>query len=320
MNCLNHPSSNEPVEKKLCIWVFHDARPGHLNQIKGLVSRMLAHEKCESHWFNVSQHKLKLRNVFHLPDFYKEYPKPDLVLGAGHKTHSSVLISGFIYKAFTSIIMKPSLPHYFFNAIICPEHDGLVDNKRILSTFGPINNIAHSNIDTSPDERRLNLILLGGTSKHFHFDRTDILQQVKDICEQSPTEQWTLSNSPRTPDETNEALHQLKLPNLSIQDYRDEHTISLQEALPNARFTWVTPDSMSMVFEALTGGGRVGLLLSKPKQSNRITTQIRTLIDEGYVCVHNTQNSLPSAPQSIPWEADRAALWLLNSLKGHQNS
>jgi uncharacterized protein len=320
MLCLNHQSSNDPAEKKLCIWIFHDARPGHLNQLKGLVNRMLAHEKCECHWFNVAQHKLKLRNLFYLPGFYKPYPKPDMILGAGHQTHTSILIAGFIYKAFTSVIMKPSLPHKLFNAVLCPRHDGLADSPRVLSTFGPINNIVKNNTSTARQERPLNLILLGGLSKHYHFDSAAITQQVKDICTQDPNVEWILSNSPRTPESINSALHLLELPNLSLQDYRDKDATLLQEALPKARFTWVTPDSMSMVFEALTGGGQVGLFQCKPKRANRITTQIEKLVDDGYVCEHNTQSSLPTQTQNIPWEADRAAQWLLHTFKGHQKS
>lgn len=315
MLSLNQPSQNTPKRKKLHIWIFHDARPGHLSQLEGLANRLAFHMNCEIHCFNVNQHKLSLQNIAYLPSDFKHKAKPNLVIGAGHSTHLSVLIAGFKFKAFTSIIMKPSLPTCFFDTIICPKHDQLNDSPKVLSTFGPINKINKDHANNTAQNKTINLILIGGLSKHYHFDASNIAEQIKLICTASPTEQWLLSNSPRTPEAMNERLKKLDLANLSFHDYKQGTMGSIQETLLKTKFTWVTPDSMSMIFEALTAGSQVGLIDCKPKKMTRIVKQVVNLIDEGYVISFNQKANTAAPINHLPWEADRAALWLLHQLQ-----
>tara|TARA_R110002167_G_scaffold100989_15_gene263450 strand:+ start:1131 stop:2117 length:987 start_codon:yes stop_codon:yes gene_type:complete len=315
MLSLNQPSQNTPKLQKLHIWIFHDARPGHLSQLEGLASRLSRHIDCEIDWIDVNQHKLSLKNAFYLPQHFKTKVKPNLVIGAGHSTHLSVLIAGFLFKAFTSIIMKPSLPVSLFDSVICPKHDQLNDSKKVLTTFGPINRIDKSQLDNSDQNITVNLILIGGLSKHYHFDDSHIIEQIKTICTENPNKQWLLSNSPRTPQTMNKLLNKLELPNISIHDYKQDTMSSIQEVLLKTKFTWVTPDSMSMIFEALTAGSQVGLIDCKPKKVTRIVKQVDSLIDQGYVIPFNRRTVTTAQKNDLPWEADRAALWLLHQFQ-----
>lgn len=315
MLSLNQPSQNTPKLKKLHIWIFHDARPGHLSQLGGLANRLAFHVNCEIRWFNVNQHKLSFQNIAYLPSDFKHEAKPNLVIGAGHSTHLSVLIAGFKLKAFTSVIMKPSLPSCFFDAIICPKHDQLSDSKKVLSTFGPINKIDKDQADNTIQNKTINLILLGGVSKHYHFDASNIIEQIKNICSENPSQRWLLSNSPRTPEAMNELLNKLDLINLNFHDYKQGTIGSIHETLLKTKFTWVTPDSMSMIFEALTARSQVGLLDCKPKKITRIVKQVDSLIDHSYVIPFKHRAVITPQKRDLPWEADRAALWLLHQLQ-----
>lgn len=315
MLSLNQPSQNTPNLKKLHIWVFHDARPGHLSQLEGFVQRLSFYVDIEIHWFDIAQNKLSFQHLSFLPDFLNEKNPPDLVLGAGHSTHQSVLIAGFLFKTFTTIIMKPSLPSFFFNAVICPKHDKLNDSKRVLSTFGPINKIDKTQLDSAVQDKTINLILIGGLSKHYHFDIAHIIEQIKTICFEHPSEHWLLSNSPRTPLDMNEALTDLNLTNLTVYDYKYGALDSIQNILLKTKFTWVTPDSMSMIFEALTAEASVGLINCKPKADTRIVKQITHLIEHGYVTTFEQRLIAAPLKHTISWEADRAALWLLQKLQ-----
>ena len=310
----NQSSKQAPAPKRLCVWIFHDARPGHLSQLEGLAKRLTCHTLCDIRWFDVNQTKLNFQHLLFVPKFLRKHTKPDLIIGAGHSTHLSIMIAGFRFKAFTSIIMKPSLPLRFFNAVICPKHDGLTDSPHVFTTFGPINNVDRSNL-IKPSEKSLNLIVLGGVSKHFHFDEHQILAQIKITCSSNPSTQWIVCNSARTPQSTNKALTELSFPNLTFYHYQSNKMGPLQEMLLHTRYTLMTPDSMSMIFEALSAGSKVELIQCKPKNNNRIVKQIEQLIEEGFVIYSKNNTNIKPEIKNIPWEADRAAIWLLQSIK-----
>ena len=310
----NQLSGNMPLSEKITVWVFHDARPGHLSQLEGISKRLAFHSRCEFHWFDLTQKKLGFQHIFFLPNFLKTHGKPNLILAAGHSTHLSLLIAGIKYKAFTSVIMKPSLPLCFFNAVICPKHDGLKNSKKVLNTFGPINKIDQTNAGL-PTKKTLNTILLGGISKHFHFDEHQILKQIKNICLKEPDKQWILSNSPRTPKSTNKALAELTYPNLNFYDYKSDKIGSLQDILKQTNITVMTPDSMSMIFEALSAGSKIRLIQCEAKNNKRIVKQIDNLIEEGYIEKPDHPQTRVPTRNKFPWEADRAAKWLLKQLQ-----
>lgn len=321
----NHPSLSSTEEKPLCIWVFHDQRPGHLSQLEGLVNRLSFHRACDTKWFDVSKEKLSIQNFFFKPDFLKSQSTPDLILGAGHSTHLSVVISGFKFNAFTSIIMKPSLPNCFFDFIICPKHDDLEDSNKILSTFGSINKIIPTRSSQETNSRNKNIILIGGPSKHFMFHETQIMNSIELICQSDTNKVWDLSDSPRTPTSLIIALKKLGLTNLNLHSYTDGSFGQLNHVLKQSAFTWVTPDSMSMLYESLTSGAVTAVFdmpLSKQHKPSRIAKHVKQLISEGIVInfkswqIHKGQTVLMknSHPSPTLWEAERAALWLLQKL------
>lgn len=321
----NHPSKHAPAEETLCIWIFHDGRPGHLSQLEGLANRILFHQESNIHWFDINVHKLRFPQFFFLSKFWLNQSPPDLIIGAGHRTHLSVLIAGFKLKAFTTLIMKPSLPHHFFDAVICPKHDQLKDSKKLLSTTGTINKIIPPSIYTDYPSRHKHIMLIGGPSKHFVFDETSLIRDIKTICQQEPDKIWDLSNSPRTPATFMVNLQKLCLTNLRLHRYSDNSFADLNSLLQQSYFTWVTPDSMSMLYESLSSGSRTAVFdmpFSKKKKPSRIAKQIQQLINEGTVLSfktwknqHPRSNAINLAPNPILWEADRAALWLLERLR-----
>ncbi|MFT6030584.1 MAG: mitochondrial fission protein ELM1 [Oleiphilaceae bacterium] len=315
MPSLNHLSQTESNAKKLCIWIFNDSRPGHLSQLEGLASRIQAHIDSDIYWLNVTEYGLSLSHLLIFPPKLKHLPKPDLILGTGHRTHISVLMSGYQFKAFTCLIMRPSLPVCLFDAVICPTHDGLAKSNRVFNTFGPINKIDQSIALLPKDERNLSLILIGGISKHYLFDTQKIIRQVKTVCHEAPEKKWLISNSPRTPPDMNQALERLSLPNATFFDYQQNTQDPLQDLLLKAQLSWITPDSMSMIFEALSAGSTVGLFNCKAKSEKhgRIVKQVTRLLDKGYTHGFDHRSQLlNTSAKNFPWEADMAAQWLLH--------
>ena len=87
----------------------------------------------------------------------------------------------------------------------------------------------------------------------------------------------------------------------------------LARALAGARDVWVTEDSVSMIYEALTAGCRVGLLPLPRKSTGRLHRAIDRLLEQGFICAHggrDTGPELPAPPRTLN-EAGRCAGLLL---------
>lgn len=308
----NHPSKEQPNHSPLIVWVYHDQKPGHVNQLEGISLRLSELVNCTLRWKNVHKEPFSLLTLF----THSAEQRPDIILGAGHRTHSSVFLAGLKFHAFTTIIMKPSLPLWFFNAVICPKHDIAEDRPHLLSTLGPINKI-NPQKSLPLHKRNQGLILLGGDSKHFEFNQENLVNQISSLCKKIPDQHWQLSNSARTPDTLMKKLTALNIPNLSIHQY-DEHTLEpMHELLLKTKTVWVTPDSMSMIYEALTAKTEVYLFNLEAKKSTRITLQIAKLIKEGIVNTIKPSAKTEQLQQTKTplWEADRAARWLITQFQ-----
>jgi mitochondrial fission protein ELM1 len=318
------PRLRNNLEANINIWIIHDDRPGHLTQLEGLAARLTAHRHVTINWLSPTQINFNIRRLLK-PKL--DTNSPNIIIGAGHKTHRAVLLSARYYQAFSVILMKPSVPLSWFDAIICPKHDGLAASKRILNTLGALNKV------TPPPTKEINgeatiirnkhLMLLGGLSKHFEWNEDRLITEIRQICDHDLDRHWLLSDSPRTPSSTLTKLKSLKLKNLSLHHFQDESFGSLEGNLKQSKLTWMSPDSMSMLYESLTAGSKVALftLKSNPKKRhNRIARHVQSLIQDGTVMSfdiwhtsHTNENSALDEDGTLPylWEADRASRWLL---------
>lgn len=249
-----------------------------------------------------------------LPDI-----SPDIIIAAGHRTHLSLWMLAKRYRAFSVVLMKPSLPRRLFNAVICPQHDGLADGPRILSTLGVINKLS-----PQPDTqtKTQHLMLIGGPSKHYHWDQQRLLSQINQLCLQSPEHSWQAFTSPRTPEAFSEALTRLGHKNLQLHDFNTDNCADITSSLLTSAETWVSPDSVSMIYEALSAGSltRVfDLKVARPRKPSRVAQSIRHLIDHEWISSYSQwQQGLAHSTAPAPLqEADRAARWLLERYQQH---
>jgi hypothetical protein len=96
----------------------------------------------------------------------------------------------------------------------------------------------------------------------------------------------------------------------------------LPEQLTRCGTVWVTPDSASMVFEALTAGADVGVFDLPVNPKSRVGRTIAHLADAQRItrfanwCAHGTlhPNLHPLA------EADRCAIWIIKWLKNEKKT
>ncbi len=121
---------------------------------------------------------------------------------------------------------------------------------------------------------------------------------------------WVIADSRRTP--TGVAQEMAGLLGGTWVHHGDVEPDWLPATLARTERVWVTPDSVSMVYEALTAGCNVGLF-NLEAQGTRVSRGILSLIDEGRVGTVQRPLELAACPPPLA-EADRAADWLLEHL------
>ena len=306
--------NNLPEDKPLMVWFFTDDKPGHLSQLKGLESRLSAHVKIEVCWFSVSNKKINLFDTLLKLFTCKEEQSPDLVVGSGQRTHKYLVAAKRSYNCFSVVLMKPSLPLKLFDAAIIPEHDNPAIKNKILVTVGVLNNIVPRGVSAKGAvSNKRGLILIGGKSKHYRWDEEHVLQQIELIVtNSSDVDGWILGNSRRTPDSFLTLLKEKNIPNLKIVKYQNTDSSWLPKKMARSKRIWVTPDSVSMVYEAITSGSPTSILKLKPKKETKVVKGVHHLLKSKLLSQWPDVDA--DHQISVLWEADRAAIWLLDRL------
>ncbi|MEZ5600320.1 MAG: ELM1/GtrOC1 family putative glycosyltransferase [Candidatus Competibacteraceae bacterium] len=83
--------------------------------------------------------------------------------------------------------------------------------------------------------------------------------------------------------------------------------------LARAGQVWVSADSVSMVYEALTAGAAVGMLEVPRKRSSRISRGLDKLAGAGWVLRFRrlATSAMPQAASQAFNEAERCARWIV---------
>jgi len=286
------------------IWRFIDGKAGHDAQSRGLVAAL--QERFEVSVFDIPVDKNASGFWSWLTASYalgSDLPAPDLLLGAGHATHWHLLAARRQRGGRTILLMKPSLPVSWFDLCLVPEHDALSPAANVVTTRGVLNSLRATgghDVDTG-------LIVLGGPSRHFSWKDDDILTQLDRLIRERPVQRWLLTTSPRTPVSLLQAV--VDRPEFECMPYAPGNRDWLPDRLAEAGEAWVTEDSVSMIYEALTAGTRVGLLKVGRSHSNRITAGIDAMVKEGWVGVPG-HLQLAAGPDQPLNEAQRCADWI----------
>lgn len=301
MNNLSGRSGNT-----LNVWVLADAKPGHVNQTEGLVKALSTYRK-------ITVTRLPLLGFFGVSKMWllkkcgkdTENGSPDLLIGTGHLTHLSLLAYKKCYGGKVVIMMSPSLPYGFFDMCLVPRHDLPRKRKNIVETLGAINKVLPS---TKFRKKQAGLILLGGPSKHYRWDSVTVIKQIQKLLEGNPNAQWVIAGSRRTPEE---AYTQVKnnFPGLVLVLPENTSTDWLSQKMLESEQVWVTSDSISMIYEALTSGAKTGILALNYEKPTRITAEMDRLLREEVVISVDTLKLTPSV--TVLHEADRCAQLLL---------
>ncbi|TWI64814.1 hypothetical protein LZ24_03082 [Desulfobotulus alkaliphilus] len=209
---------------------------------------------------------------------------PHLIMAAGSHTHGSLLVLAKYYKARTLICMTPDfLVQRQVDLVLSPLHDGKKAGPGLLHTLGPPCRRPAPSLRNNDQ----GLILVGGVDASSHIWDTKILiRQMEDLLERKTIMRWQVGSSPRTPAETEEALSLLaeKYDRLSFTPFAKAAPGWVESAYARSAEAWITGDSMSMVYEALTAGCRVGVLPVRwVKINSKFQRSLDYLHEKGWV-------------------------------------
>jgi len=291
----------------LTVWRFHDGKPGHMRQSAGLLLALarrrpleitdLDARDCGVRWW----HPLLRR----LPAGLARRPPPALVVGAGHACEWPVFAARRAHRARAVYLMKPSLPTACFDLCLVPQHDGVPAGPHVEPTQGVLNDVEPG---ASPRDGPV-LILVGGPSAHHDWDEAALLRQIASLVFGRRERFFALSDSRRTPPSTSAQLRDFEQPGVSVHSHLETPAEWLRQALARAPETWVTADSVSMLFEALSAGGAVGVLEVPARSADRINAIAPALLAGGLVGSLDAwlaNPRLPRLPQPLA-EAARCA-------------
>ena len=103
---------------RVVVWRFTDGKPGHEKQSHGLLQALGELTPLEIHRFDVRFRYMLWRQLRgHALHGDVDVPIPDLIVGVGHRTHPWMLLSRLVCGGKVVVLMKPSLPHRWFDLV-----------------------------------------------------------------------------------------------------------------------------------------------------------------------------------------------------------
>jgi len=300
---------NVPNIKKdnmLNIWVLTDGKLGHANQTEGLAEALANYRQIKitrpplATSFQAIWMWLLKRCVKKIDQKY-----PDLIIATGHQTHLSLLAYKRCFGGKAVVMMSPSLPHGLFDLCFIPRHDNPRKKDNVIETLGAINRVVPNK---SSHTENTGLILLGGPSKHYQWKSSKVVKQIQKLLIEKPHTKWIIASSRRTPitfyDEIKAQCPELELilPENTSLNWLSQKMLEVQQI-------WVTADSVSMIYEALTSGAQTGILELDYDKPSRITREMDRLLNEGITISLSSPKQVSSA--TFIYEADRCAKLLL---------
>ena len=284
------------MRKPLQLCCVTDGKPGHKTQLAGLARALAEVQPVELSWLDCSA------------EMPAPVPLPGLILAAGHRTHWAALRLKWASRSPLVLLMKPSLPRCLFDLCVIPEHDGVRSSPRVLTTRGMLNDIQPA----EGADPQAGLLLLGGPSKHHGWSDGEILEQVARLRDCLPAVSWQATSSRRTPESLNQALAALNSPDFEFVPFAETDRAWLRQRMQRCGTIWISEDSASMVYEALTAGARVGVLAVPRTGQSRVSRGLDALKAEGWVTdlEHLASAGEMPAPGGTLDEAGRVAQYI----------
>ena len=205
----------------------------------------------------------------------------DILIGAGHKTHSILLKNKKNQKKTTKVIaiLSPTFYKSKFDIICTPSHDKHKFNSKDNVIFYEGSLVTVSIKETRED---VVMIAIGGKNKHYIFDQDHIYDQIEYFLSINSNKHCYIFNSRRTPREISKKISSQYKDNerITFVDFYDNRSnISIEEIMHQSQSKLITRDSVNMVYESLSCKGDTYLFDMHAKRgSTKVVENINMLI------------------------------------------
>ena len=205
----------------------------------------------------------------------------DILIGAGHKTHSILLKNKKNQKKTTKVIaiLSPTFYKSKFDIICTPSHDKHKFNSKDNVIFYEGSLVTVSIKETRED---VVMIAIGGKNKHYIFDQDHIYDQMEYFLSINSNKHCYIFNSRRTPREISKKISSQYKDNerITFVDFYDNRSnISIEEIMHQSQSKLITRDSVNMVYESLSCKGDTYLFDMHAKRgSTKVVENINMLI------------------------------------------
>jgi mitochondrial fission protein ELM1 len=306
----------------LKVTLFSDGRPGHEKQSLGIIKALQAYVDIEldkvevpaGTFFNDLVSHLSLMLQVNKSGYVDASRKADLLIGTGSRTHVPMLTYGEKGSAKIVTCMTPlSFLRAKFDLCCVPHHDRVKPADNIFLTVGPPNMALSSSVH---DPHR-SLILVGGRDESSHiWDERKLVSDLKALIGTSEEVSWLISSSPRTPESTETIVSQelADLPQVSFVPFSETGPGWIEKMYGAHGSVWITADSVSMVYEALSAGCKVGILpVAWRRKNTKFQRSLDYLLEEKLVVTlsQHLQGTCGWHPHEPLNEADRCAREIL---------
>lgn len=300
------------------VWRFLDGKAGHERQSAGLLGALARRRPLALHAIGVAGLRITPWQALarRLPPPLAALPAPALLVGAGHACEWPLVAARRARGGQSVYLMKPTLPTRCFDLCLVPRHDGVPRGAHVEPTVGVLNDLEPGAAPrTGPVP-----ILVGGPSKHHGWDEAGLLRQIAALlaADAGRPREFVLSDSRRTPAATSAALAALAGEGVAFVSHREVDGEWLRGILSRSPAAWVTADSVSMLFEALTAGCALGVLEVPARRADRISGIAAQLERDGLATplagwLREGRLAAPAAPLA---EAARCAALVDERLQG----
>lgn len=262
------------------IRVLSDGRPGHENQSVGLALALARRTGAMHELVRFAEGaglRTRLREAARIGSV-------DLLISAGHATHLPLWWAARRLGAKSVVIMKPSLPRALFDLCLIPRHDLArpEDRGNVITIRGSLNRIG----EERSEKTAKGVVLVGGPSAHHGWEAEALARAIRGLVKARPELNWTIADSRRTEAGFVEGLGDL---GAEVVPHSTTQPGWLPAQLASASEVWVTEDSVSMIFEAVTAGARVGILPMPVKNPKARTIRaVRELIEAGFARTYDS--------------------------------
>ena len=291
------------MTRAVVVWQWTDGKRGHERQCEGLVAALERRIAVDHHVLPIASSALRRGWDFLAGTLAagRGLPDPDLIIGAGRRCGWPLLAARRARGGHTVCIMRPQLPRRCFDLCIIPRHDGVPPSTNVIVSEGPLNPMRPA----AARETDLGVILLGGPSAHYDWHDEPMLAQIAQLRAHTPGMRWFVSDSRRSPPTL--AARLAALPDLEFIDHRHAPNDWLPTLLARAAQAWVSADSVSMIYEALSAGANVGVLAVPTRGADRITAMVQDLSARGHVMSLSDAGRGAARSPRLLQEAERVA-------------